>query len=128
MNRNFFIRDAAFFEFSGEVLDVCQLLSVEFRPGSSPSAEMAWGIQGSNRQLRILFSQVEDIIVTGRDEEYPARSGSTLVIAGFSHGKPDPVQPELYLEPTHEMNYMTFVMADRAAYAIKAAAATMRML
>lgn len=128
MNRNFSIRDAVFFELSGEVLDVCELLSVGFRPGSFASVEMIWGIARSNQQLQILFSQIQDFIVRGRDEEYPGQSGSSLGIAGFSDGNPDPVEPELFLEPAQDNNYMTFVMEDRSAFAIKAGNAIMQKL
>jgi hypothetical protein len=128
MNRNFSIRDAVFFELSGEALDVAGLLSVGFRPGISASVEMAWQIAGSNRQLQILFGQVEDFIIRGRDEEYPGQSGSSLSIAGFSNGNPNPNEPELFLEATPENNYMTFVMGDRSVLAVKAAKADMRQL
>lgn len=128
MNRNFSIRDAVFFELSGETMDLCELLSVGFRPGGFPSVEMLWMIPSSNQQLQILFSQVQDFMIRGRDEEYPLQSGATLSIAGFSNGDPDLTEPELYEEPTREMNYMTFVMDDRSAFAIKAATANMRRL
>lgn len=128
MNRNFSIRDAVLFELSGEILDVCELLSVGFRPGSFPTVEMLWRVGSSNQQLQIIFSQVQDFIIRGRDEEYPSQSGAALSIVGFSNGDPDLTEPELYVEPTHEMNYITFVMNDRSAFAIKAGSANMRLL
>lgn len=130
MKKNFSVKDAVFFEFAGETLDArgdCELLSVEFRPGAAASVEMNWRVHGSNRPLQILFSQVNNFVIKGRDEEYPLQSGVTLGIAGFSCVSLS-ADLELFVEPTPEMNYMTFVMDDESAIFIEAETAVMRHL
>jgi hypothetical protein len=131
MNRNFAIKDAVLFEFLGEVLDLrseCELASVHFQPGIVSSVEMLWSISGSNQHLQILFTQVHCFLVKERDQEYPLQSGVTLLIAGFSSRNLPDFQPELYVEPTYEMNYMTFVMNDSSAFLIKAESGVIRRL
>ena len=128
MNRNFAITNAVFFEFCGETIDARELLLVRFQPGQVPAVEMLWKIQGSNQQIEVVFHQVTDFKISGRDEGYPPESGAMLGIAGFSDGNPDTLEPELYLEPTSEMNYITFFMNDRSSISIKANAASMRRL
>lgn len=131
MKKNFVIKDGVLFEFSGEVLDLrgdCNLVSVEFQTGVSPCVRMHWGIQGSNQQIQILFSSVEDFIVIGRDPEYPPESGTMLKVAGFSSGTSGVDEGEFYVEPTQEMNYMSFVMDDISSFLVKADSISIRRL
>ena len=126
MNKNFSVKDAVFFELKNETLDARELVSVTFHPGTFPSVEMLWVISASNQRLQILFSNTRSFIIKCRDEEYPLQSGATLSIAGFSRGYVDTAEPELYLEPTYDMSYMTFVMPDKSAFFISADTVLMR--
>jgi hypothetical protein len=129
VKKNFVVKDAVLFGFSGEMIDLrgdCELASVNFYPGKSPSVEVKWDIQRSNHQVHMIFSSVEDFIVRSRDVAYPAESGAMLAIAGFSDGVSCGSDDQFYVEPTQEMNYMSFVMDDRSVILIKAGSAIIR--
>ena len=129
MKKNFGIKDAVLFEWSGEIIDIrgeCELLSVEFRPGNSPSVEIKWKIEQSNQQIHMIFNSVEDFIFRGRDTEYPLESGAMLLIAGFNDGVNRGSEDQFYVEPTQEMNYMSFAMDDRSVILVRADSVIMR--
>lgn len=129
MKKNFNIRDGIIFEFSQEILDMrggCELISVTFCPGNSSTVEIKWKIERSNQLVYIIFSSVEDFIVRKRDAEYPLESGAMLAIAGFRDGVSCEREDQFYLEPTQEMNYMTFFMDDMSAILVRADSAIMR--
>lgn len=126
MNKNFSIKDAVFFELFGETLDARELISLVFNPSNTDMIEMLWKVNGSNRQLKILFSEVQDFSIKGRDQDYSQQSGKMLAIAGFTDGKLNDAEPELYVEPTVEMNYLTFVMHDALTIFVKAENASMK--
>lgn len=130
MNKNFSVRDAVFFESSDDTFDIrgdCELIEVQYRPGISASVEMIWKIRNSNQHLQMLFTEVRDFIFRGRDTDYPAQSGTMLGIAGFS-GRDIDETLTLYVEPEHDMSYMTFVMDDMSAVLIDAEKAVLRRL
>lgn len=128
MNTNFSIKDGLFFVLSGEVLEIPQLVSVEFRPESVPSLDMIWRIDRSNEQVGIFFRGVRNFVIRGRDDEYPPGSGSLLKIAGFSGSVTNFDETELYVEQSNEMDHMTFVMRDTSAFLVKCENATMQRL
>ena len=130
MKKNFAIRDAVVFECSDKKFDLrgdCSLVSVEFYPSFSSSVEIKWKVEQSNHHIFMMFSSVEDFIVRGRDSEYPPESGTMLAIAGFSDGAPCRGGEQLYVEPTQEMNYMSFVMDDMSAIFVKAGSVIMEL-
>ncbi len=129
MKKNFYIRDGVLFGFEGELIDVrrnCELISVKFCPGKSPSVEIKWKVEHSNQQVHMIFSSVEDFIVGGRDTAYPVESGAMLAIAGFNDGVSRGSEDQFYVEPMQEMNYMSFVMDDRSAIFVRAGSANVR--
>jgi hypothetical protein len=131
MNKNFTIKDAVFLQFDNQLIDLrgeCKLQKVIVFPGKSSSIELRWDIDHSNQQVQILFNYVSDFLVTARDREYPAECGSTLAILGFCDGAWPKSEDTLYIEPTFEIDYMSFIMDDRSAYLIKADSAFVRLV
>lgn len=129
MKKDFTIKDAVFFEIQDETIDVrgdCRLISIAFLPGDTSSAEIRWAIQNSNQQLHMKFSLVEDFIVSGRDAEYPASSGSVLAIAGFTGGLEAVGDGQFYVEPTEDRGYMSLSMNDGSAIFVKAESVIIR--
>ena len=130
MKKNFNIKDAVLFEFSGDMIDLrgdCELISVDIRPGHSSTVEIKWKVDDSNQQIHVIFNYVKDFIVRGRDTDYPLESGTMLSIAGFSDGISRENEDQVYSqEPTREMNYMSFVMDDWSAILVRADSVIMR--
>lgn len=129
MKKNFDIKDAVLFSFSGDQIDLrgdCELESVSFFPSNNPIVEIKWNIENTNHKLNVKFISVEDFIVRSRDESYPPECGTMLAIAGFSDGISCGSDDEFCIEPSQGMNYMSFVMDDQSAFLIKAGSAIMR--
>lgn len=126
MNKNFSIEYAQCFVVSDERSDVRELLSLRFQPGPSASIEIIWALCGSNERAQISFSNVHDFVVKGRDQEYPIESSAMLKIVGFSNGRLDAADQELYLEAVTDVDYMTFIMDDASAILIRAETAILQ--
>jgi hypothetical protein len=127
MKCNFLIKDAVFFEVSGKVLDKLNLVGIEVFRGTAQAVKTRWQVPCSNQQVIITFTEVTDFIVKGRDRQYPLESGIMLRIAGYSQGNIDEID-DLYITPSFDFAYMTFVMEDASAFLIKAETASLQRL
>ena len=131
MKSNFVIEDAVRFVLPDESVDLrgeCDLTKVSMLPGNSLRVELVWNIRGSNQQVTIDFREVTSFIVSGRDDAYPFESGTTLAIAGFTDASSFDPDGEIFCEPTQAIAHMSFIMADKSAFLIKAASATLRRM
>ena len=129
MNKNFAIKDAVIFEFGAEIIDLrgdCELVSVNYHPGEDSLVKLKWSIDGSNQNIEMVFSAVENFMIKGRDSAYPQQSGVMLAIAGFTDGTSCGGDDKFYLDASQEMNYMSFLMDDMSTFLIKSESATIR--
>lgn len=122
MITNFYVNDATFVNYSEGRLDLrdYRLVRVRLEAHGTFDLEILWSSRSSNNQFQMLFTDLNDFVVTPRDKAYPADSRVRLGLAGFTNSVTSAANLSVTSEADGSDAYFALLMDDQSAYFVNA--------